>query len=277
MLTKTEKSKIIEEISGIFNNYKTIGFVDFYILPSKEYKEMKKRLKEKDINIKYFKKSLVIKALEKMGKTELIKVLPNQVGVLHSNKNPFEIVKEVKQLVSYRYAKDGDIAEEDIIIKPMVTNIPAGPSISEFQKLKFEVGVEAGKIAIKKEKKIVSKGEKINSQIASLLQKLGIKPIKIVLKLTSLYDGKILYTKDVLDLDEKYYIENILKAFSGANELTKKIGYYTKYNIREFLTLAKIRAIAIGKKAKIYEKEVIKELVKDSYISAKIISERVKV
>jgi len=275
MLTRQEKAKIIEEVMEIFRNYSTIGFVDFYGLPTREYREMKKKLQEKfsDLRIKFFKKSLVIKALERLNKTELIKYLPNQVGILYTNVNPFEVYKEVKKLVSYRFAREGDIAEDDIIIKPMVTNIPAGPSIAEFQRLKIEVGVEAGKIAIKKEKKLVSKGEKINQQVAMLLQKLGIKPIKILLKITAMYDGNIVYPREILELDEEYYTKEILKAFSHALELSKKLGIYNKYNIKEFLIRAKLHAIALGKKAQIFEEEIVKELIKDAYINAKVLKD----
>ncbi|MEM0324549.1 MAG: 50S ribosomal protein L10 [Candidatus Aenigmatarchaeota archaeon] len=275
MLTREQKAKIIDEICEIFKNYSTIGFIDFYKLPTREYREMKKKLK--GVNIKFFKKSLIIKALERIGKTELIKYLPNQVGILFSNRNPFEIYKEIRKLVSYRYAKEGDYAEEDIIIKPMVTSIPAGPSIAEFQRLKFEVGVEAGKIAIKKEKKLVSKGEKINAQIATILQKLGIKPIKIRLNVVAIYDGKIIYTKEVLDLDEEYYSKSILNCFLIANELTKRIGYYTKYNINEFLIKGRLSAITLGKKVQFFEKDVVEELIKEAYICAKLLSQKFNV
>ncbi|MEM5820882.1 MAG: 50S ribosomal protein L10 [Candidatus Aenigmatarchaeota archaeon] len=279
MLTREQKAKIIDEIGEIFKTYSTIGFIDFFGLPTREYREMKKKLKEniKDINIKFFKKNLVIKALERINKQELLNYLPNQVGILYSNENPFKIYKEIKKLVAYRFARAGDVAEEDIILKPMVTNIPAGPSIADFQKLKIEVGVEAGKIAIKKEKKLVSKGEKISEQIASLLQKLNIKPIKIRLKVTAMYDGKTVYPKDVLELDEEYYSKEILKAFSYALELSKKLGIYNKYNIKEFLIKAKLNALALGKKANILEKGIIEELIKDAYIRAKVLSEQIKV
>ncbi|MEM5828291.1 MAG: 50S ribosomal protein L10 [Candidatus Aenigmatarchaeota archaeon] len=279
MLTREQKAKIIDEIERIFKSYSTIGFIDFFGLPTREYREMRRKLKEsiKDINIKFFKKSLVIKALERLNKTELLKYLPNQVGILYSNENPFKIYKEIKKLVAYRFARAGDIAEEDIILKPMVTNIPAGPSIADFQRLKIEVGVEGGKIAIKKEKKLVNKGEKISEQIASLLQKLNIKPIKIRLKVTTMYDGKAIYTKDILELDEEYYTKELLKAFSYALEISKKLGIYNKYNIKEFLIKAKLNALALGKQAKILEKGIVEELMKDAYIKAKVISEQIKV
>lgn len=279
MLTRQEKAKIVEEILEIFRNYSTIGFVDFYGLPTREYREMKEKLQEKfkDLRIRFFKKSLVLKALEKINKTELAKYLPNQVGILCTNASPFEVYREIKKLVSYRFAREGDIAEDDIIIKPMVTNIPAGPSIADFQKLKIEVGVEAGKIAIKKEKKLVSKGEKINQQIAMLLQKLGIKPIKILLKVSAMYDGRIIYPKEILELDEEYYTKEILRAFSYALELSKKLGIYNKYNIKEFLIKAKLHAIALGKKAQIFEEEIVKELMKDAYVNAKVLKENLNI
>jgi len=279
MLTRQEKTKLVEEILEIFRNYSTIGFVDFYGLPTREYREMKEKLQEKfkDLRIRFFKKSLVLKALEKINKTELAKYLPNQVGILYTNANPFEVYREIKKLVSYRFAREGDVAEDDIIIKPMVTNIPAGPSIADFQKLKIEVGVEAGKIAIKKEKKLVSKGEKINQQIAMLLQKLGIKPIKILLKVSAMYDGRIVYPKEILELDEEYYTKEILRAFSYALELSKKLGIYNKYNIKEFLIKAKLHAIALGKKAQIFEEEIVRELMKDAYINAKVLKDNLNI
>lgn len=275
MITKEKKTKIVEEIIKIFNEYPTIGFIDFYNLPTQKYKEIKKKLSE--IKIKFFKKSLVIKALERLGKQDLIKYMPNQVGILYSYRNCFEIYREINKLVSYRAAKEGDIAEEDIIIKPMITNIPAGPAISEFQVLKFDVGIEGGKIAIKKEKLLVRKGEKINLKVASILQKLGIRPIKVKLNVLAMYDGKTLYPKEILEMDEKYYIEEILKAFSFANEISKKIGYYTKYNIREFLIRAKTYALYLGRYGNILEKEIVEEFLKISFLKAKTLSEKIRI
>ncbi len=268
MLTREEKAKIIEEIVNIFNTYKTIGFVDFYKLPTREYREMKKKLTS--VNIKFFKKSLVIKALERLNKKELINFLPNSCGILFTNKNPFEIYKEIKKLVTYRFAKENDIAEEDIVIKPMVTNIPAGMAIAEFQRLKIEVGVEAGKIAIKKEKVLVKKGERISKEVASILQKLNIKPIPIRIKISCLFDGKIIYPKEVLELDEKFYIDQILRIFSFANSVCEKIGWITKYNVSNFVKKAYLNAIELSIKIEFFDEKNIREALRRAIIRLNI-------
>ncbi|MEM0480803.1 MAG: 50S ribosomal protein P1 [Candidatus Aenigmatarchaeota archaeon] len=260
MLTREQKAKIIEEIISIFNSYKVLGFVDFYKLPTREYREMKRKLK--DVNIKFFKKSLVIKALERIGREDLIPHLPDQVGILFTNRNPFEVYKEIKSLVTYRFAKENDTAEEDIILKPMVTNIPAGMAIAEFQKLKIEVGVEQGKIAIKKEKKLVSKGEKITKEIAGILQKLNIKPIPIRIKVNCLIEGKTIYTKDILDLDEKYYSEKISLAFLIADNLAEKLGIYTKYNLSRIIRKGYKIALEISIKAAIFSEKSLEEAIR---------------
>jgi len=268
MLTREKKAKIIEEIINIFNNYKTIGFVDFFKLPTREYREMKKKLNS--VNIKFFKKSLVIKTLERLNKKELINYLPNACGILFTNREPFEVYREIKRLVTYRYAKENDIAEEDIVIKPMVTNIPAGMAIAEFQRLKIEVGVEAGKIAIKKEKVLVKKGEKISKEVASILQKLNIKPIPIRIKVTCLTDKKIIYPKEILDLDENYYIQQILKIFSFVSAICEKIGLITRYNISNYLKRAYLNALELSVKAEFFCERTISEILRRAIIKVNI-------
>ena len=269
MLTREEKEKIVKEIINIFKTYSTIGFVDFYKLGTREYRELKKELKNKiNFEIKFFKRSLVLKALEFLNREELKKYLPNQVGILFSNENPLKIYKEIKKVYKERFAKPNDIAEEDIIIKPMITNIPAGPSIAEFQKFKIEVGVEQGKIAIKKEKLLVKKGEKISSEIASILQKLGIKPIKVRLNLTCLIQDSMIFPKDVLELDEEYYSNEIKKAFLTCLKICEKIEWFNIYNIKNFIIKAKRIKNEICEKIEIFDKESLENSIKKHILIA---------
>ncbi len=277
MLTKEQKAKIIEEIENIFKNYSTIGFLDFFKLGTREYRELKKELMKKvNVQIKFFKRNLVLKALEKLNLKHLENFVPYQVGLIYSNENPFKIYKEIKKLYTYRIARENDIAEEDIIIKPMITNIPAGPSIAEFQKLKIEVGVESGKIAIKKEKLLVKKGEKINAQIASLLQKLGLKPIKVKLNVTSFFSNNILFSKEILELDEEFYTKEIVKCFNIALSLSEKICFYNRYNIKTFVQKAYRIATETALKAEIINSKTIEILIKKAYLIADNIKKRIK-
>lgn len=274
MMTKEEKKKFVEELVNLFNSHKTLGWVDFFRMPTSQYQQIKEKLRGK-IKIKYVKKSLLKKALEKVNiknVDEFLKYLPDQIGVLFTNEDPFKIFKEIKKYVVYREAKAGDIAPRDIVIKPMLTNLPPGPAISELQKVGLNVGIEKGKIAIKKEKTLVRKGEVINADVASVLQKLGIKPIEVSLNITAmLYDG-IVFPRDVLDVDVNEYIKKLQSAFNNALLLSIEIAYPTKENIEFLISKAFKIAKTLGTDAVIFEPEIIKDLL----VKANLIAESVK-
>ena len=274
MMTREQKKKVVEELVKLFSSHKTIGWVDFFRMPTSQYQQIKEKLKDK-IKVKYVKKTLLRKALEQVnikGMDELLKHLPDQIGVLFSNEDPFKLLKEIKKFVVFREAKAGDVAPRDIVIKPMLTNLPPGPAISELQKVGLNVGIEKGKIAIKKEKVLVKTGEKINADVASVLQKLGIKPIEVSLNITAmLYDG-VVFPRDVLDVNVEEYLEKLQDAYRRALLLSIGLVYPTKENIELLIAKAFRNAKSVGVEAGILEPEVIKDLL----VKANVIAESLK-
>lgn len=227
MKSKEEKKRIVKEISEMLKNYRTIGFIDFFKMPTFQFQQIKEKLRNKVV-IKYMKKKLLLKAFENFnGKNveKFLEYLPNQIGILFTNEDPVKIYSEIRKYVSYREAVEGDIAPSDIVIKPQITNLPPGPVISELQEVGLVVGIEKGKIAIKKEKVLVKKGEKISAKIASVLKKLGIKPIEVSLNITALYNNGIVFPKEILEISEEEIISDINKAFNQAISLGIEINY----------------------------------------------------
>jgi len=164
-------------------------------------------------------------------------ILPNQAALLLSNEEPFEIFSLITKLKSEAYAKGGEIAKKDILVKAGPTDLLPGPVISEFARARIPAGVEKGRIAIKKDTMVVKKGETISPAIASILRKLKIKSVDVQLNVSGfLYNGKVI-DKSTLNLVLEYP-RLITVVYKNAFNLTINIGYPTKKNINMLLTIA---------------------------------------
>jgi len=245
-LVKEEKVKTVEELKNKIEKYSVIGIFDLYKLPTKILKEVRKL---EDIEVKVVKKNLIRIALESCQNEklkELINLLPSQPSLIFSNKNPVELFKEIEKVKINTYAKAGDIATENIVVKAGITNLMAGPAIGEFSRAKIPVGVEGGKIAIKKDTTVVKKGEVISAEIASILRKLEIQPISLGLKLNCIFDGSFIYTAETLDFIRN--LENSLReCYNNMLNLTTNIGWINKDSIRFILLKAYQNGIALDK------------------------------
>lgn len=241
-MKKEEKVKLAQEIGEEIRKYKTLIIFDLFRLPTKEFKEIRKLL-EKYGKIIVLKKSTFFFALKaaKIDTQPFEKLNLGQIGIFLTNEEPFNIYRKIYETRTERFAKEGDIAECDIWIYAGPTHIKAGPSISEFARLKIPAGVEGGVIAIKKDTQVAKKGDKINKELAALLRKLKIKPITVMLNVIAIYHDKIMYMKETLDLIFEYP-KLITKAFQNAFNLATNIGYPTKENINMLISNAYLKA-----------------------------------
>src|SRR5208282_3741018 len=101
-------------------------------------------------------------------------------------------------------AKGGDIATSEIMVQAGNTGLQPGPVISEFNEAKVQTRIEGGSIFIAKDTIVASKGDVISTKTASLLSKLGMKPMEAGLSLAYAYDhGLVLLPNDLtFDLDQ---------------------------------------------------------------------------
>ncbi len=251
-MVSERKVKMLERIVELASKYNTIGIIDMYKMPTKEFKEMKEKL-GKDIVIVYAKKKIAKLALEKVGKeglSKLVELFPNQFALVFSNKNCFEVYAKMSKLRQKTFAKGGEIAEEDIVLRAGPTNIPAGPAIGEFARLKIPAGVEGGRIAIKKDTVVAKKGEAIKPEVAGLLKKLNIPSVTIKLKPVAFYENGNIFGLDALKIVDE--IEDLLaKAYSQAMNLSINISYPTKDNIEILLAKASMEAQALKNALKV--------------------------
>lgn len=237
-MVKEEKVKQVEELMKKFETYPVIAIFDLFQLPNRVLKEIRKLLKEK-AEVKVVKKRIAFIAMKKFDKglEKLIEKIDFPLGLIFSKENPFKLFNLIEENKVPDFAKGGEIAEEDILIKAGTTNLMAGPAISEFSKLKIPVGVEQGKIVIKKDHVLVKKGEVITPEAASILRKLNIPSLKIGLRIKYVYENRTIYEREVLEL-VKTFKEKLIKCYQNYLNFTIAIDWPTKDNIKYLLIKA---------------------------------------
>ena len=167
---KTKKSHVSEEkktavknLADAMKEVNTLMLVSSKNVPAAQFQKIKKALREK-ANVQVAKKSTVIRALDetKLNGIEALKEhVQADYAILLSNTDGFELsgwLNENKNPIS---AKEGQIADTDIMIEEGPTDLVPGPVISELGALGLQIMVEDGKITIRKTKAVVKAGEKV--------------------------------------------------------------------------------------------------------------------
>src|SRR3989338_3249348 len=227
------KIKEIKELASLIDSHNTLMFASIKALPAKSFQKIKKKLSGKAI-VKVIKKRALARAIEGSKKEsikELEKHLKEDIAVIISNTDAFELASILNQSRSSTKAKAGQIADEDIKIEAGVTEIPAGPAVSEFGGAGLQVKVTNGKIEVMKSKVVVAKGKEVTAGVASLLGKLDITPFSVGFVPLIAFDsvsGKIYTT---LSIDKEELLEDLKNSYGKALALAVSLSYVSKDTI----------------------------------------------
>lgn len=164
--------------------------------------------------------------------------LTGMCALLFTKENPFSLYKTIKKSKSPAYAKAGQTAPYDLIVKAGPTPFTPGPIISTLAGMGIKAGVEGGKVAVKQEAVVCKSGEKISAPVASLLQQLDVKPMEIGLNIVVVYENGVLYDRAVLDVDDEVYMSNLSLASQQALALAVECGVFTADTVETFIIKA---------------------------------------
>tara|TARA_Y100000034_G_scaffold91232_1_gene110032 strand:- start:723 stop:1844 length:1122 start_codon:yes stop_codon:yes gene_type:complete len=253
----TVKEKDVNKLVDKMQHAKTVMIVDIKGLPSKQFQDIKKSIRE-HAQIKVAKKNILKRAIEKFGKEDVLpleKHIKENSAIAISELEGYELAGILAQKKTPAAAKAGQVAPDDIEVKAGPTDLVPGPAISELGAVGLKIAVEDGKLSIKNSKVIITEGQTINQDVASILQKLNIMPFTVGLEPVAIYDvesGKI-YTEIKIDSEETV---SLLKDAAGkALGFAQKIIYYCKDTITYFLAKANAEGEALGKLAPAEEKK----------------------
>ena len=273
-----KKIQIVKEIGSLIEEYPVVGILNMHKLPGRQLHFIKEKMKGK-AKIKMLKKKLlerVMKEAKKSGIRDLESYFREQPALLFSKSNPFELARLISAAKSKAPAKAGDIAPTDITIPAGPTPLAAGPAIGELQKVGLTVGVEAGKVAVKKDSVIVKQGQIIRKEVADVLSKLSIEPMEIGLDLLAVWDNGTIYDKAVLFIPQEKYLDDLKAGFVYGLNLSVKINYYTKDNIKVFLSKSHMEGLSLAIKAGYITKEALPHILAKAQAEAAAVQKHIK-
>ena len=246
------KKQKVDSFVELIKAYPIIGVVNMENMPAPQLQTMRAKLRGTAelamAKRRLMKIALEIAKQERKGIEQLQDKLEGMPALIFTKENPFKLANMLRKYKSKAPAKPGQIAPSDILIKATVTPFAPGPIIAELGNLGLKTGVQGGKVAIKQDKIVVRAGEAINAKTAEILARLGITPMEIGLDLVAVYDEGIIYSKDVLSVDEKEYINALKKAVSDALWFSIGIGFPTKSNIKLLIARAHSHVKALAER-----------------------------
>jgi len=257
---RKEKVELVARLSKEIASSPVIGILSLHKMPAAALQRIKGTLAGQ-AGIRVVKKNLLRLSLEKAGKAELVELLGSQPAIMLSTMNPFKLYRTIDRNKSPAAAKPGDIAPADIVVPAGPTDIPPGPAISTLTKIKIAAKVEGGKIAIIKDSRVAKAGEKISADVAAALSMVKLQPMSVGLDVVSIWEGGTLYRKSVLAIDEVKFNTDLMRAISGAINLSVHAGWPTRQTIGIMLTKGFAEAKTLGLEAGILDKGIIEALL----------------
>jgi large subunit ribosomal protein L10 len=272
-----QKISEVEEIVQLMKQYKVIGIANLQKVRSAQLQEFKKNLADKAY-MRVVKNTLMRISIENCKeKAELKKLEEYLTGsnvYLFTDLNPFRLALLLERGKVKTTAKAGDIAAFDVIIPAGNTGQPPGPIISQLNAVGLPTRIEAGSVWINKDTLVVRKGETISERLASVLSKLGIKPVEAGLIMKVAFDDGLIITQEQMQIDINKTRRNVEEAHSSAFALSLKIAYPTPENTVMLLQVAHREAYLLSLNASVPTKETIVDLIKKAHVEMLSLSSR---
>ena len=243
-----KKISTVERIAQLSNKYPVIVITQLSKVRSAQLMAVRKVLRG-NAEIVVVKNKLAKLALKRAGiknADELMDRLTGQNALLFSNLDPFKLYLLLERNRVSLAARAGDIAPIDIVVPAGNTGQPAGPVLSEFREAGIPTKIESGSIWIVKDSVAVKAGGPISPKLASLLSKLGIKPIRAGLSIALAYDNGLIYAADSVTIDLEKYRESLVTGFVSSKALAVEIGYLTTDTAPEIIAKAYREAFALA-------------------------------
>jgi ribosomal protein L10 len=234
------KRELVADLAKQIQQAKTVLLASTKKLPSSQFHAIKKKLR-KHASIRVAKKSAVVRALEgvtKPGLGELIPHVQADIALFFSQEDAFTLSGLLADNQSPTKAKAGDIAPEDIQVEPGPTDMVPGPAISELSGVGLKVAVEGGKLAIKQPHVIVKAGQPIKDNVASVMGKLNILPMKVGFEPLAAYDSVSEKVYVGIKIDKKAFMEQLRYDIAKGRGFALALNYISSDTIASLIQKA---------------------------------------
>ena len=274
------KREIFDDLTELLKKYSVVAVADLQKVRSSQIQEIRKKLRGK-AELLVAKNTILRKAAEeaagsKQNVDRFAESLTGSKVLIFTQMNPFELIIFLNKNKVRVPAKGGDVATSDIMVPAGNTGLQPGPVISEFNEAKVQTRIEGGSIFVAKDTVVVSRGEVIPVKIASLLSKLGMKPMEAGLSLSHAYDnGLVLGPNDLL-----FDLEKMKSDISSAARLAFGVAVEASIMLPEtapmIISKAYRQAVSVSVEAEFFTNETANLIIRKAYANMSALSSAIK-
>jgi large subunit ribosomal protein L10 len=274
-----EKTQEVEEIVKLLQQHRALGVASLEKVRATQLQELKRKL-ESSAYLRVVKNTLIRRAVAQCkDKPELEKLEEHLSGsniYLFTDLNPFRLVLLLEKSRVKATARAGDTAVEDVIVSAGNTGLPPGPIISLLGAVGIRTRIEAGSVWVSRDTLVAKKGDVLDTRLAGVLSKLGIKSVEIGLSLKTMYDDGLIMTEEQLRLDLGEIERNFKQAYMSALNLSVNAAYPLPENIVLLLQKAHHDAYSLAFSEAIPNDQTIVDLIKRAHMEASSLSAKLK-
>ena len=277
--TVAEKAERVEEIKDLVHQYKVIGVASLEKVRANQLQELRRKLQD-SAYMYVLKNTLMKRAVaqseDKLGLEKLGEYLNGPNVFLFTNLNPFTLLLILEKSKVKAVAKAGDIAADDVVVPAGNTGLPPGPIISQLGAVGLPTRIESGSVWINRDTTVIKRGQVIDSRLAAVLSKLGIKPVEVGLTMKVAYDDGVLITKEQMQIDLEGTKRSLEEAYTNAFNLSLKALYPLPENIALLFQMARQGAYNLAINAAIAAPAVMADLIRKAHVQMLSLSARLK-
>jgi large subunit ribosomal protein L10 len=271
------KKEMFQTLAELIEKYPVVAIADLQKVRSSQIQEIRKKLRGQ-AEVLVAKNTILKKAAGALGekKPNIGKFADDLAGsslLLFTGMNPYALILFLNKNKVRVPAKAGDTATSDIIIPGGNTALQPGPVISEFGEVKVTTRIEGGSIWVARDTVVAEKGDTISPKLASLLSKLGMKPMEAGLTIVRAFDEGIVLKPEDLMFDLEAYKSDLAEACRDALALAVETEYLVPETAPTIIGNAFREALYLSNEAEFPTSENIEDLVKRAYSEMRILSD----
>ncbi len=273
-----KKTKMYSTLAELSQKHKVIAMVKMEKVRATQLMQVRKKFRN-EMKIMMIKNNIAKKSLANVkvkGLDKILEGLEGQYVMMFTNMDPFKLYLALDKSKIYLPAKGGDVASDEIMVAAGNTGIPPGPVLTEFKEAKVPTRIDSGSVWIAEDTVVANPGDVISHKLASLLGKLGIKPIKAGMTINMALQEGVLYRYQDLRIDVDEIKQDIMASFNAAIALAVNVSYATKESIEHLLRKAFGNARALSISSGYATSETAKEILYGAESKALALYEKAK-
>lgn len=259
-----KKQLMYQQLQKLPSEFNVIALSKMTKVRATQLMTIRKKFRE-DIKITIIKNKVAKRAFENTkdvaGLDSLCEQLEGQIALMFTNINPFRLNSILSQNKVFMPAKGGDTASKEIIIPAGNTGITPGPVLSEFKEANVATKIDQGSIWVSKDTVVAKPGQIISQKLASLMSKLGIKPIEAGISVSFAVSDGLVFKESDLNINLSEYKNELIKSFQEAIALATESAYVTKATINPLIIRAHKHAIALSYESQYLSRETVEHLL----------------